>query len=55
MVTPGCRLLRARLVLGGVVPGTATQVSGLLPNKNAGLDTLPSAFLCELLLHLSHP
>ena len=48
LVTPSCRLLRARLVRGGVVPGTATQVSRFLPNKNTELDTLPSPFLCQL-------
>ena len=42
-------------MLDSVVPGTATQVSGLLPNKNAGLDTLPSPFLCQLLLQTHIP
>ena len=48
LVTPSCRLLRARRVHGGVVPGTATQVSRFLPNKNTELDTLPGPFLCQL-------
>ena len=48
LVTPGCRLLRAGLVCGGMVPGTATQVSRFLPNKNTELDTLPGPFLCQL-------
>ena len=42
-------------MLDGVVPGTTTQVSGLLPNKNAGPDTLPSPFLCQLLLRTHIP